>query len=234
VKIKRKISPIKVLIADDHTLFREGLKRLLETEKDIKVVGETSTGRQTLDRLLCPHARHGALPVASFPDIVLLDINLPDINGIKIAHTLKQKNENIKIIILSMYEDEAHILQAFNTGADGYAIKTMPPEEVIKAIKHVAAGETVIPRSLTPRLISGLRKVSGQEVKKGMFDITQREVEIIAYLAQGLSNKEIAFNLKTKTKTVKNQMNNILSKLNVANRTQAVLKAIKLGIISGE
>ncbi|MBA3066018.1 MAG: response regulator transcription factor [Proteobacteria bacterium] len=133
-----------------------------------------------------------------------------------------------------MYEDESHILQAFNAGADGYMIKTMPASQVITAIKHVAAGEMVVPRSLTPKLVSGLRKVSGGEVKKRIFDITPREIEIITYLGEGLSNKEIAANLKTKTKTVKNQMNNILSKLNVTNRTQAVLKAIKLGLISGE
>ncbi len=218
---------IKVLLADDHNLFREGLKRLIETEKDIKVVGETENGQQTLDFLL-------ASRLAPAADVILLDIGLPDINGIQITHRVKQEKVNAKIIILSMYEDEAHILQAFNAGADGYTIKTMPFSEIVDSIRRVARGETVIPQSLTPKLISGIRRISGEDFKKRIFDITAREVDILSFLAQGMANKEIAANIKTKEKTVKNQLNNIFSKLKVTNRTQAVLKAIKLGIISSE
>jgi len=220
---------IKLFLADDHNLFREGLSRLLETETDFEVAEGFDTGDKLRDFIFSK--KHSRKLSGS---VILLDINIPGINGIQLTRMIKEKFSEIKILILSMYEDESHILQAFNAGCDGYTIKTMPSSEIITAIKHVAAGETVVPRSLTPKLISGLRKVSGEEVKKRMFDITQKEIEIIAYLAEGLSNKEIAFNLDTKEKTVKNQMNNILSKLNVTNRTQAVLKAIKLGLISGE
>jgi len=220
---------IKLFLADDHNLFREGLRRLLETEKSFEVAEGFNTGDKLRDFIFSKkHSRNLS------GSVILLDINIPGINGIQLTQMIKEKFPEIKILILSMYEDESHILQAFNAGCDGYAIKTMPSSEVINAIKYVAAGETVIPRSLTPKLISGLRKVSGDEVKKRIFDITQKELEIITYLAEGLANKEIAFNLKTKEKTVKNQLNNIFSKLNVTNRTQAVLKAIKLGLISGE
>ncbi|MBU2528844.1 response regulator transcription factor [bacterium] len=220
---------IKLFLADDHNLFREGLRRLLETEKDFDVADGFDSGEALRDYIFSKKPSRDLSGC-----VILLDINIPGINGIQLTRIIKEKFPEIKILILSMYEDESHVLQAFNAGCDGYTIKTMPSSEIINAIKHVAAGETVVPRSLTPKLISGLRKVSGDEVKKRIFDITQKEIEIITYLAEGLSNKAIAFNLKTKEKTVKNQMNNILSKLNVTNRTQAVLKSIKLGLISGE
>ncbi|MDO9513863.1 MAG: response regulator transcription factor, partial [Elusimicrobiota bacterium] len=178
---------IKIFLADDHNLFREGLRRLLETEKDFDVADGFDSGEALRDYIFSP--KHSSDLSGS---IILLDINIPGINGIQLTRMVKEKFPEIKILILSMYEDESHVLQAFNAGCDGYTIKTMPSSEIINAIKHVAAGETVVPRSLTPKLISGLRKVSGDEVKKRIFDITQKEIEIITYLAEGLSNKAIA------------------------------------------
>ncbi|MBA3066267.1 response regulator transcription factor, partial [bacterium] len=194
---------IKIFLADDHNLFREGLRRLLETEKDFDVADGFDSGEALRDYIFSnKHSRDLS------GSIILLDINIPGINGIQLTRMVKEKFPEIKILILSMYEDESHILQAFNAGCDGYTIKTMPSSEIINAIKQIAAGRTIVPRSLTPKLVSGLCKVSGEEVKKRLFGLTPKEIEIIAYLAEGLANKEIAFNLKTKTKTVKNQMNN--------------------------
>lgn len=222
-----RMKKIKILLVDNHKFVREGLKHFLEREKDIKVIAETENGQQTLDYLLASHP----VPTA---DIVLLGIDLPDINGIQITHSVKQKNVNVKIILLSTYEDEAHILRAFNAGVDGYILKTMSAQEIVTSIRCVARGEIVVPRSLTSKLISGIRRISREDLKKKIFGITLREVEILNYLAQGMANKEIAANLKTKEKTIKNQLNNIFAKLHVTNRTQAVLKAIKLGIVSTE
>jgi len=220
---------IKLYLADDHNLFREGLRRLLETEKEFEIVDDFDSGEALRDYIFSK--KHSQDMSGS---VILLDINIPGINGIQLTRLVKEKFPDIKILILSMYDDEARILQAFNAGCDGYTIKTMPSSEIINAVKHIAGGETVVPRSLTPKLISGLRKVSGEEVNKRIFDMTEREIEILSSLAQGLSNKEIAANFKTKEKTIKNQLNGLFSKLNVLNRTQAVLKAIKNGIISNE
>jgi len=218
---------VRIYIADDHKLFREGLSRIIETEKEFKIVGEADDGKKVLDDLISAKNRIQV-------DVLVLDINLPEINGIKILYEIKKKRNDIKVLILSMYDDEAHILQAFNAGADGYTIKTMGSQEIIRAIKDIINGEIVVPRSLTSKLISGIRKISQEDLEKKIFSMLPREIEILQYLAQGLSNKEIAFKLQVKEKTIKNYLNNIFVKLSVTNRTQAVLKAIKLGLISGE
>jgi len=221
--MKNLKNKIRLFIADDHRLFREGLRRLLEVEKDIKVVGEAEDGLEVLERFLKKKMK---------VDLLLLDINLPRRDGISVARELKNKLPELKILILSMYEDEAHILQAFNAGVDGYIVKTMPAEGVINSIRVAMRGEIIVPRNLTSKLVSGIRRISEDELKRRMFKLTPREIEILKFLGEGLSNKEIASILKVKEKTVKNQMNIIFEKLHVSNRTQAVLKAIKMGLIS--
>ena len=218
-------SKIKIFIAEDYLLFREGLKKLFESEKDLHVVGESATGTDTVTAIL-----DKTLPV----DVVLMNIGLPKQDGIKTTRILKEKRPDIKVLILSMYEDESHILQAFNAGADGYTIKTMTSREIINAVRVISQGEMAVPRLLTPKLVSGIRHISAEDLKKKIFDMTPKEIEILSYLAKGMSNKEIAANLKTKVKTVKNQLNFVFGKLQVTNRTLAVLKAMKLGIISSD
>jgi len=222
----KRSSVINVLLVDDHTLFREGLKKILETEREINVLGEAKSGAEVLDFL----AKKNAKKI----DVVILDLNLPDMNGIQITQIIKDKFPQIKILILSVFDDEANILQAFNAGVEGYTVKTMSSNEIVTSIKYIARGEIVVPRKLTEKLVSGIRRISGEDIKRRIFNFTRREIEILTYLADGFSNKEIASKLKTKEKTVKNQMNIIFDKLGVRNRTQAVLKAIKTGIISGK
>jgi len=221
----QKIDPkktIKVLIADDHTLFREGLRRILELEEDIKIVGEAKDGAETLgmtDRFK--------------PDVILMDINLPGPNGIRITYQIKKKYRKVYVIMLSMYEDTAHIIESFQARASGYVIKTRPSGELIQTIRSVTREGVSIPPVIEHKLLKGIREphfLSG--TKRG--NLTKREERILKLVASGNTNKRIANRLSMSENTVKNHLNHIYRKLGVKNRAQAVLEGLKRDYISKE
>ncbi len=212
---------IGILVADDHVLFREGLRKILELEEDIKIVGEAGDGAEALglaDRLK--------------PDVILMDISLPGPNGIRITRQIKKRHRKVYVIMLSMYEDTAHIMESFQAGASGYVIKTRPSGELIQTIRSVFREGVSIPPTIEHKLLKGLRKPDFLSRTKRV-NITKREVRVLRLVASGNTNKEIAQKFLISEKTVKNHLNHIYRKLKVKNRAQAVVEALKRGYISG-
>jgi DNA-binding NarL/FixJ family response regulator len=211
---------VTVLIADDQTLFREGLKDLLEDEKGIKVVGEATTGPQAIEMVK-----------RLKPDVVLMDIKIPEMDGIAATKVIREKFPQTNVIILSSYEDEAHVTEAISAGANGYLSKMLPASELVNALKTFTSESVMIPQPIMNKLISGLRQGFRGESPE---NLTQTEIKVMALLGKGKSNKEIASELKCSVKTIKNHLNSIYNKLGVTNRTEAVIKAIEKGLISPE
>lgn len=212
---------VTVVIADDQTLFREGIKDLLEDEKGIKVVGEASTGPEAIE-----------IVKRLKPDVVLMDIKLPQMDGITATKLVRKESPKTNVLILSGYEDEAHITEAIQAGANGYLSKMLPASELVHALKTFTSEGVMIPQPIMGKLIQGLRQIgSGDTTAESL---TPTEIKIMALLGKGKSNKEIASEMTCSVKTVKNHLNSIFQKLNVSNRTEAVVKAIERGLISPE
>ncbi len=213
---------IRILIADDHTLFREGLRKVLELEKDMEIVGEANDGAEALrlvDRLK--------------PDVILMDISFRGPNGVRITRQTKRRYRKIHIIMLSMYEDIAHITESFQSGASGYVIKTYASDELTKTIRSVVKEGVCMPPLIEHKLLKGIRKpdfLGG--AKRG--NLTKREVRVLKLVAFGKTNKEIAKKLFVSEKTVKNHLNHIYRKLEVKNRAQAVVEGLKRDYIGRE
>ncbi len=209
---------LKVMIADDHSLMREGIKQLIEFDGSIEVVAEASNGVECLEKL-----------EKLSPDVLLLDINMPEKNGIEVLEILKEKNSNIKVLVLTVHSDVEYLLKAIDIGADGYILKDSEFAELKRAINAVYDGENYIQASLIPTLNSRLVK---RDIDKDKIDsLTSREREVLVQVANGMFNKEIAMNLNISERTVKNHLSNIFKKIDVSDRTQAAVFAIKNNVI---
>lgn len=206
--------PINIIIADDHLMVREGIKQLLELDGDIIVNGEASDGRQCIE-LLCNKQT----------DVLLLDINMPYMNGLQVLQYLKNKKQNIKILILTIHDEVEYLMRAVEMGVDGYVLKDSESSVLKKAIYTIYNGETYIQQDLTPMLKEKMMTRNSQNSDND--DLTKREIEVLKLLAEGLFNKEIAYTLDISEKTVKNHVSNIFKKINVSDRTQAAVYAIK-------
>ncbi|NIM02606.1 response regulator [bacterium] len=211
---------IKIVIADDHALFREGLRRILEFEEDVKIVGEAKDGAETFE-----------LVRRLKPDMILMDISLPGPNGIRITRQIKRRYRKVYIIMLSMYEDTAHITDAFQAGASGYVVKTSPPGELLQTIRSVFREGVSIPPTIEHKLLRGIRRPDFLRGTRKVH-LTKREVRVLKLVASGKTNKEIANKLFVSEKTVKNHLNHIYRKLGVKNRAQAVVEGLKKDYIS--
>ena len=209
---------IKILIADDHLMVREGLKQLLELDGDIKVISEASYGLECLD--LLNHIR---------PDVLLLDINMPKMNGLEVLQEIRKQKMNIKVLVLTIHNEVEYLLRAVDIGINGYILKDSESSVLKKAIFAVHNGETYIQPSLSPLLNSKMidRDVDKEKIKS----LTRRELDVLKLLAEGLFNKEIAFKLDISERTVKNHVSNIFKKIDVADRTQAAVFAIRNNLI---
>lgn len=230
---------IKVLLADDHQLFREGLKRILNMEEDIEVVGECSDGAQVLESCLQLQ-----------PEIVLMDINMPLLNGVDATAELRDALPDVKVIILSIHDDESYVFETLRKGATGYLLKDMEAESLVNAIRTVAEGNAFIHPKVTGKLIQQLRRMeylsetgaiaedtaireAGVKFVAGDDNpLTRREAEVLRLMAEGRSNKMIGEHLFISEKTVKNHVSSILQKMDVDDRTQAVINAIKFGWVT--
>lgn len=215
---------INVLLVDDQTLVRQGIKSLLSLSDLIMVAEEASDGEQALDVLRAEQAIQ--------VDVVLMDIRMPNMNGIDALLALKQHNIDTPVIMLTTFDDHESVMQAIQAGAKGYLLKDVSLDTLVQAIETVHAGNTLIQPAITERLIQGLQGIKGEFESADIPDpLSPRETEILRLMAAGCSNREMAQSMFKSEGTVKNQVSSILSKLGVRDRTRAVLKAIEMGII---
>ena len=209
---------IRIVIADDHFMIREGLKQLLEMDGDIQVVGEAGNGEECLKVIADVK-----------PDVVLLDINMPVMNGLKMLETLRtSKNKKQKVLILTIHNEVEYLLKALEIGVEGYVLKDAESAVLKKAIYKVNSGEEYIDFTMVP--ILNEKKAQEKELMEDD-KLTRREIEVLKLLAEGLFNKEIAYKLSISEKTVKNHVSNIFKKIGVFDRTQAAVYAIKNNIV---
>ena len=209
---------VKIMIADDHVLIREGIRQLLEFDGDIEIVAEANDGLECL-----------ALLNHILPDVLLLDINMPKANGIEVLKTIKEKNISVKVLILTVHNEVDYLIRAVDIGVDGYILKNSGSAELKKAIMSIINGESYIQPDLIPALNS--RLVSRNDCMGKIEMLTRRELEVLIFVATGMFNKEIAEKMSISERTVKNHISNIFKKIDVADRTQAAVFAIKNNIV---
>ena len=235
-----EVREVRIVLADDHSLFREGLKRILNMEPGFRVVAECGDGKSVLD--LCRELK---------PDVVLLDINMPVASGVEATEALFKDMPEMKVIILSIHDDESYVFETLRKGASGYLLKDMETETLIEAIRTVLAGNAYIHPRVTGKLINQIRRMSetdgegeaaasaenGQSVSVRFIHtednpLTKREAEVLRLMSEGKSNRAIGDHLFISEKTVKNHVSSILQKMHVDDRTQAVITAIKNGWVT--
>ncbi|MFI8491479.1 response regulator [Peribacillus butanolivorans] len=218
-----------IIIIDDHQLFREGVKRILDFESSFDVVAEGDDGSEAMD-LVETHK----------PDVVIMDINMPNMNGVEATKILVNRYPETKVIILSIHDDENYVQHALKTGAQGYLLKEMDADALIDAVRVVAEGGSYLHPKVTHNLVKEYRRLAAEEgadrdsvhaveIRRPLHLLTRRECEVLQLLADGKSNRAIGETLYISEKTVKNHVSNILQKMNVNDRTQAVVLAIKNG-----
>ena len=208
----------KILIADDHPVVREGLSAMLSREKSISVIGEATNGKEAID-----------LALKGSPDVVLMDLRMPVLDGVEAIRQIKSKRPDIEFIIITTYDDDENILKGIEAGAKAYLLKDSPREKLFQAIKAVSRGESLIEPAIAGRVIDRLTQLSQQV--KAPDALSEREIEVLSLIAEGTSNKEIARDLCISQSTVKTHIQSIFQKLDVNDRTEAVTKAIRKGLI---
>jgi two-component system, NarL family, response regulator LiaR len=210
--------PIRVLIVDDHAVVREGLRTFLELQEGIEVAGEASDG-------------HDAIVAAERlrPDVVLMDLVMPNLDGVGAMRELRQRVPGARVIVLTSFLDDERLLPAVRAGAAGYLLKNVQPQELARAIRTAAAGEALLDPAVAARLVEALEE-DGRDTHAEQ--LTPREREVLALIGRGYANKRIALELGIAEKTVKTHVGNVLSKLGVSDRTQAALYAARLGLRS--
>ncbi len=211
---------VKVMITDDHTMMREGIRHLLEFDGSVKVIAEAKDGNECLEVLRS---------LKELPEVLLLDINMPDKNGIDALQEIRNKKIDIKILMLTVHNEVEYLIKAIDIGADGYLLKDSGSEELRRAITAVMNGQNYIQPSLIPSL--NARLIKRDTDKEKIDSLTKRELEVLILIANGMFNKEIAMKLNISERTVKNHISNIFKKIEVVDRTQAAVFAIRNGLI---
>lgn len=215
------MTAIRVVLADDHALFRQGVRRLLEAAGDIEIVAECEDGQQTVRQV-----------ENLAPDIVLLDIAMPGLSGIDAARMIKQVGPRTGVIMLTVHADEEFLFEAIKAGAMGYLLKDSTPDELIRAIRVVHGGEGLLAPTMAAKVMREFARTQpAKELAAVHLPLTEREMEILQHVAAGLANKEIAHRLSISERTVKNHLSNIMEKLHVNSRTQAAVLALRSGLV---
>ena len=209
---------VKIMIADDHSMIREGLKNLLELDGDIQVISEAVDGEDCLDKLQVVK-----------PDVLLLDINMPKKNGLEVLKSLKSKRSKLKVLVLTVHNEIEYLMKAVDIGVNGYVLKDSESAELKKAIFTVAEGETYIQPSLIPALNAKMIETNKDAEK--IKSLTKRELDVLKLLAVGMFNKEVGKRLEISERTVKNHVSKIFKKLGVTDRTQAAVFAIRNNLV---
>ncbi len=212
---------MRVLVADDHSLFRDGLISLLEAA-GLDVVGQAGDGLTAVEMTLSLR-----------PDLVLLDIAMPHMDGLEALRLIKEKLPETQVVMLTVSEDDGNVIAAIKSGAQGYLLKSLHAEEFLEMLDGLQRGEAAMTRQTTTRLMKGLAEPSLQRAAPSQ-SLTEREIELLQLVAEGLSNKAIAQTLSVSENTVKYHIRNILHKLNVQNRTEAVTQAIRAGLLASD
>jgi DNA-binding NarL/FixJ family response regulator len=210
--------PIRVLIVDDQTLFRTGLGRLLQADPRIEIVGEAGDGAEAVKLA-------GSLK----PDVVLMDLKMPNLDGIGATREITTNHPDVKVLVLTSFDADSQVIQALKAGANGYLLKDSNVESVVSSLLAVVAGERVMASAVANRVLDML--TGGTSTKEFYDGLTPREMEILKLLAGGMANKQIAYHLTISEKTVRNHVSNMYEKLNVFDRTQAALYAVRKGLI---
>jgi len=205
--------PLRILIADDHPVVRDGLVAMLSTQADFRVVGEAATGIEVVEKAL-----------ELQPDVVLLDLEMPEVDGIEALQQLRRKNPDARVIVFTAFDTDDRIVSAVQAGAQGYLLKGGPREEVFQAVRVVHAGGSLLQPMVASKLL--------RQVSEGFQPLTPRELEVLSLVARGLQNKEIAAELVITERTVKFYVSSILRKLGAGNRTEAVAMAAQRGLIT--
>jgi len=216
----KKIEKIRVLIADDHPLVRQGLRAIFDLSEGIEIVGEAEDGEKAIEKAK-----------QLKPDILLLDLRMPKINGVKVCQTLKEEGLGIKIIILTTYDSDEEVFGALEAGASGYILKDISSEDIIQTVRMVAHGQSLLHPGIAQRVFSIKHNFSSLESD---FDLSPREIDVLRSMVKGLSNREIAKALWISESTVKAHVSQVLHKLKQPDRTKAVLFAIRKGIVKKE
>ena len=212
---------IRVLLADDHALFRDGIRRLLGTEGDIEVVGEAKSGEDAV-----------RLVEDLTPDVVLLDVMMPGMSGIDVARVIRTTSPRTRVIILTIHTNEEFLFDAIKAGAMGYLLKDASPEDLLRAVHLVAQGEGLLAPAMAAKVFKEFARVAAsRELAPVLTPLTHRETEILGHVTEGLANKEIAHTLDISERTVKNHLSNIMEKLHVNSRTQAAVYALRTGLV---
>jgi DNA-binding NarL/FixJ family response regulator len=212
-----KMKKIRIVIADDHRLFREGLRRLLELEDDLEIVGEAKDGAEAVDLIL-----------TTDPDVVLLDINMPKMDGGEVIKRLRGSNIHSKFMAITAYDDEEHLANLSAQGINGYILKSSSIPDLLAALRSVSNGESYVDPKVAGKLLSSFKRKEESDV---MQLLTQREKEVLFWLSQGFNNLEISAKMVLSEKTVKNHVSHLLKKLNLNDRTQAAVLAWRMGLI---
>ena len=209
---------VRVLIADDQTLFRAGLARLLNEDPRVEVIGQAMDGADAVKQA-----------AKLKPDVVLMDLKMPNVDGIEATRQIIEADPSIKVLILTTFETDNHVIQALKVGASGYVLKDSSADAIISSIVAVMSGERVMASAVANRV---LEMLTGTTTPKEFYDgLTNREIEILKLLANGMANKQIAYRLKISEKTVRNHVSNTYEKLGIYDRSQAVLYAVKKGLV---
>lgn len=209
----------KVMIADDHSLVREGIRQLLEFDGSIEVISEAANGEECLEKL-----------AQELPEVLLLDINMPEKNGLEVLEEIKKRGYDVKVLILTVHNELEYLIKAVDIGVDGYILKESESAELKRAIQTVVSGENYIQASLIPALNN---RLANRDIDKDKIEsLTSREMEVLVRVANGMINKEIATSLNISERTVKNHISNIFKKIDVSDRTQAAVFAIKNNIVT--
>jgi DNA-binding NarL/FixJ family response regulator len=214
---------VRILIVDDHELFRHGVSAILKRSSDVEVVAEVENGQRAVQK--CRELT---------PDVVLMDINMPVLDGLEATRQIKREYPNINILILTVSDTEEMLFEAIKSGASGYVLKNASPSVVIDSVKRVNAGEPVIPGNLAMQIITEFSKPVERSARSHLDELTVREVEVLRHLSTGASNRDIARTLYISENTVRNHVRNILEKLHFGNRVQAATYAVREGFVINE